>query len=283
MFINPASKGFRVIPQVFGKKKIVEMALTILDEGVEIATRNKLNFIGDLVAATDNVLNNWVDVTISNPDLSGLVPYTGATANVNLGSKSLTTTSTVTSGGDGSTAAIFKTKAGQTTDFWLFKNPAGYNTGGIANSNGNPMMAFPFFEAKTFTQSFEADWLSFALDFYAGSMGTNLAGYNTGRGSLYVGGFTELDGFTRVIGTSADTYPAMVIQNYGTTNSLEIWDTNWNVIASIDNAGNITTTGKGTFGSVIVGNTTTPIAGEIRFDGTHFYGYNGTAWKQLDN
>ena len=26
-----------------------------------------------------------------------------------------------------------------------------------------------------------------------------------------------------------------------------------------------------------------PVAGQIVFDGTHFQGYNGTAWKQIDN
>jgi hypothetical protein len=38
--------------------------------------------------------------------------------------------------------------------------------------------------------------------------------------------------------------------------------------------------------SVILGKTTTPtspVAGQIYFDGTHFQGYNGTTWKQLDN
>lgn len=36
-------------------------------------------------------------------------------------------------------------------------------------------------------------------------------------------------------------------------------------------------------GQISVGNDTTATAGAIRFDGTHFYGYNGSTWKQLDN
>lgn len=50
-------------------------------------------------------------------------------------------------------------------------------------------------------------------------------------------------------------------------------------------ANNNTTTGQSLAGSVILTNTSTPatVAGTIYFDGTHFQGWNGTAWKQLDN
>ncbi len=48
---------------------------------------------------------------------------------------------------------------------------------------------------------------------------------------------------------------------------------------------NITTTGQGSVGSAVLTNTATPatVTGTIYFDGTHFQGWNGTAWKQLDN
>jgi hypothetical protein len=36
-------------------------------------------------------------------------------------------------------------------------------------------------------------------------------------------------------------------------------------------------------GAVRVGNTTSSNAGSIRFDGTHFQGYDGTDWKYLDS
>jgi len=67
MFNPSFRKGFSVIPQVFSKREVVKMPLTILDEGVEVCKRNALNFIGDLVTATDDAVNSRADVTISNP------------------------------------------------------------------------------------------------------------------------------------------------------------------------------------------------------------------------
>jgi len=47
--------------------------------------------------------------------------------------------------------------------------------------------------------------------------------------------------------------------------------------------GNASVTQVKTAGGLTVGNTTVTEAGTIRFDGTNFWGYNGTSWVQLDN
>jgi hypothetical protein len=49
----------------------------------------------------------------------------------------------------------------------------------------------------------------------------------------------------------------------------------------------VITTNEMTINSIVLNTYTLPssgmTAGQIVFDGTHFYGYNGTIWKQLDN
>ena len=50
--------------------------------------------------------------------------------------------------------------------------------------------------------------------------------------------------------------------------------------------GNSGMSGTDTSANVVLKSTTTPsspTAGQVYFDGTHFQGWNGTAWKQLDN
>jgi hypothetical protein len=41
--------------------------------------------------------------------------------------------------------------------------------------------------------------------------------------------------------------------------------------------------GAGVLQLTAIDGPSSPAAGDIYFDGTHFKGYNGTAWKQLDN
>jgi len=47
--------------------------------------------------------------------------------------------------------------------------------------------------------------------------------------------------------------------------------------------GNANVTQVKTAGGLTVGDTSVTEAGTIRFDGTNFWGYNGTTWVQLDN
>lgn len=91
MFINPASKGFRVFPLVFGRKPFVVEIMLFQDEGIDVASRNKVNFIGGLVAATDDVVNNRVNVTVSSPDLhSPVTVVDGSTIDFTLTGQQIT-------------------------------------------------------------------------------------------------------------------------------------------------------------------------------------------------
>lgn len=61
----------------------------IQEEGVDLTQRSNLNFIGSLVTASDDAGNDATKITITSPDLSGYVPYTGATTDVDLGTNNL--------------------------------------------------------------------------------------------------------------------------------------------------------------------------------------------------
>ena len=63
---------------------------TIQEEGVDLTQRTNLNFTGTGVTATDDAGNDATKVTINLTDTSGLVPYTGATTDVDLGANDLT-------------------------------------------------------------------------------------------------------------------------------------------------------------------------------------------------
>jgi len=65
----------------------------------------------------------------------------------------------------------------------------------------------------------------------------------------------------------------------------EIYDLGTSTRKIADESATLSETKVSTFPSAIgIGNTTTATAGIIRYDANkHFYGYNGTAWNQLDN
>ena len=67
MFINPASRGFRVIPRVLTTKPYVVEMVKVQEEGVFVGSKLTLNFIGDSLLAELDEPNNRINITGSEP------------------------------------------------------------------------------------------------------------------------------------------------------------------------------------------------------------------------
>lgn len=85
--------------------------------------------------------------------------------------------------------------------------------------------------------------------------------------------------------TDAENDYALIInQNQSNVRTAKSKNMNWTFDNSSDQlVASINKVGQASFSQVVVGNSASTTAGAIRFDGTHFYGYDGAQWKQLDN
>ena len=368
MFINPASRGFRVIPQVFGRKHIEIMAVKIQDEGVDVATRPIINFIGDLVAAADDLTNNRVNVTISTPietdpvfsawdkstgisitksqvsdfgtyeaPLTFSSPLSRAVNTISIPAAAASVNGYLTS----TDWTTFNNKGDASYSFGAnnFSGTGNFTTTGTGTfgqiiDNGLTNEQIPYLNSsKQLTGgNLKFDGTNFSIGNIATSWLLAVRGPNKGIIVNDLG--TSID----FIGYNGASYNKMIFRSGSAANSLII-STNGNVgiktetpAEALDVTGNLKVSGTGTFGStyqailgddnlyyagyftdgtrtttlcdgtyslygtgeihiddrvtaasIVVGNMIGPLAGEIRFDGTHFYGYDGSNWLQLDN
>jgi hypothetical protein len=93
----------------------------------------------------------------------------------------------------------------------------------------------------------------------------------SGRGAIAIG---------EAVRASAD-YAVAVGKGFTNTTANSFAVGFGSIAFQVDSSGNATLAGTLKLGAISV--PSSPTAGQIYFDGSHFYGYNGSAWLQLDN
>jgi hypothetical protein len=120
----------------------------------------------------------YVDSAVSGVDLSGLVPYTGATGNVDLGAKTLTVRSTLYAyNGNNSFETSSWVGAGCIIR-WAGQQKVGLGSGGIRLTNG-AMLSFCSDSALNYPQTGLVRTGTHAVGFLSGTNAQQLSVYNT--------------------------------------------------------------------------------------------------------